>query len=193
MSVTWGAPPSIAAAGGQSRGPERPLAVTFNKDIAPIIFRHCSSCHRPGEIGPFSLLTYRDVKQRASQIVSVTRDASCHHGSLSAAAESSWTSAGTDVFRTFVMPIPEPAARYVKALEFRPGNPRAVHHANLGVDRTRSSRRLDLRDPEPGSGKPEAVQISVGLFFSDELRLELPSGSGLGGRPSTFRWANAST
>ena len=57
---------------------------------------------------------------------------------------------GTDVFRTFVMPIPVAAARYVRAVEFHPGNARVVHHANLGVDRTRSSRQLDARDPEPG-------------------------------------------
>jgi len=57
---------------------------------------------------------------------------------------------GADVFRTFVIPIPTKTPRYVRALEFRPGNPRVVHHANLGIDRTRSSRRLDARDPEPG-------------------------------------------
>ena len=42
------------------------------------------------------------------------------------------------------------APRYVRAIEFHPGNARVVHHANLGVDRTRSSRQLDARDPEPG-------------------------------------------
>ena len=41
------------------------------------------------------------------------------------------------------MPIPVAAARYVRAIEFHPGNARVVHHANLGVDRTRSSRQLD--------------------------------------------------
>ena len=57
---------------------------------------------------------------------------------------------GPDLFRTFVLPIPTTTARYVRAIEFRPGNGRGVHHANLGVDRTRSSRRLDAADPEPG-------------------------------------------
>ncbi len=57
---------------------------------------------------------------------------------------------GADVFRTFVIPIPVAAARYVRAIEFRPGNARVVHHANIGVDRTRSSRLLDARDPGPG-------------------------------------------
>jgi len=47
-------------------------ALTFNKDIAPLVFRHCSSCHRPGQSGPFPLLTYGDVKKRARQIVEVT-------------------------------------------------------------------------------------------------------------------------
>src|SRR5262245_48718505 len=57
---------------------------------------------------------------------------------------------GPDAFRTFVMDIPLPKGRYVRGLEFRPGNPRAVHHANIGIDRTLSSRRLDDLDPEPG-------------------------------------------
>src|SRR6185436_15239769 len=57
---------------------------------------------------------------------------------------------GTDVFRTFVLPIPTTTPRFVRGIEFRPGNPRAVHHANLGIDRTRSSARLDQEDAEPG-------------------------------------------
>src|SRR5438067_7409652 len=47
--------------------------VTFNKQIAPLIFQNCSSCHRPGETGPFSLLTYEDVRKHAKQIVEVTQ------------------------------------------------------------------------------------------------------------------------
>src|SRR4051812_23854197 len=48
---------------------ERP---TFNRDIAPIVFEHCASCHRAGEVAPFTLLGYSDVKKRAQQIVEVT-------------------------------------------------------------------------------------------------------------------------
>jgi len=47
--------------------------VTFNRDIAPIMFHSCASCHRPGEAAPFSLLTYADVKKHAQQIAEVTR------------------------------------------------------------------------------------------------------------------------
>ena len=46
---------------------------TFSKDIAPIVFERCASCHRPGEIGPFSLLSYGDVRQHLTQIADVTR------------------------------------------------------------------------------------------------------------------------
>ena len=47
--------------------------VTFTRDIAPIIFANCSSCHRPGESAPFSLLTYDDVRRRGRQIRMVTQ------------------------------------------------------------------------------------------------------------------------
>src|SRR5262249_36579357 len=46
--------------------------VTFTKDIAPIVWSRCSPCHRPGEVGPFSLLTDDDVRRRASAIAAVT-------------------------------------------------------------------------------------------------------------------------
>lgn len=260
--------------------------VTFSKDIAPILLQHCAVCHRPGEIGPFSLLTYRDARQHLTQIADVTLrrvmppwkpdrglnrfigDRSLTDAQIARVQE--WVKAGApegdrrdlpalpvwtttwqlgapdlvvtmetayplqaeggDVFRTFVLPIPTTAARYVRAIEFRPGNPRAVHHANIGIDRTRSSRRLDAADAEtgysggmvpdasyppgymlgwtpgqsprpspegmawrlePGSdlvaqlhmqptGKPEAVQVSVGFFFTDERPTRTPIGLRLG-------------
>lgn len=49
-----------------------PAAVTFNKHIAPILWKNCASCHRPSEIGPFSLLTYADVSKRADFIAEIT-------------------------------------------------------------------------------------------------------------------------
>src|SRR5215472_4649840 len=47
--------------------------ITYNRDVAPIVYQYCSSCHRPGEAGPFPLLTYQDVKKRGHQIVAVTQ------------------------------------------------------------------------------------------------------------------------
>jgi tetratricopeptide (TPR) repeat protein len=48
-------------------------SVTFTRDIAPIVFRYCSPCHRPGEAAPFSLLTYQDTAKFAAQIAFITR------------------------------------------------------------------------------------------------------------------------
>jgi Tfp pilus assembly protein PilF/mono/diheme cytochrome c family protein len=47
--------------------------ITFNRDIAPILYHSCASCHRPDEAGPFPLLTYSDAKSHARQIVAVTQ------------------------------------------------------------------------------------------------------------------------
>jgi tetratricopeptide (TPR) repeat protein len=79
-----------------SRAPERlpPRAVTFNQDVAPILFTECAGCHRPvtasspaaavGRDGsneviciagaPFQLLTYADARARATRIAAVTKN-----------------------------------------------------------------------------------------------------------------------
>jgi Tfp pilus assembly protein PilF len=57
---------------------------------------------------------------------------------------------GTDVFRNFVIPVPIPATRYVRAIELRADNPAILHHATIGIDRTRMARKLDRADPGPG-------------------------------------------
>jgi Flp pilus assembly protein TadD len=49
-----------------------PRHVTFNHDMAPIVFRNCAQCHHPGEAGPFPLLSYADVKAHGRQIAFVT-------------------------------------------------------------------------------------------------------------------------
>jgi hypothetical protein len=46
--------------------------VTFNHDIAPIIYHNCSVCHRPGEAAPFPLLSYADVRKKAKTILDAT-------------------------------------------------------------------------------------------------------------------------
>lgn len=46
--------------------------VTFSEHIAPIIYKNCTSCHRPGEAGPFSLITYQDAKSRSALMKFVT-------------------------------------------------------------------------------------------------------------------------
>ena len=44
---------------------------TFGDDVAPILQRACTGCHRPGRVAPFSLVTYADVRPRARRIAQV--------------------------------------------------------------------------------------------------------------------------
>lgn len=48
--------------------------VTYSRDIAPIINKNCACCHHPGDVAPFSLLGYDNVKRRAKQIAGVTKE-----------------------------------------------------------------------------------------------------------------------
>ena len=45
--------------------------ITFAREVAPIIYSQCVSCHRDGEVGPFPLLTYEQVKKQSEQIAAV--------------------------------------------------------------------------------------------------------------------------
>lgn len=180
---------------------------TFTRDIAPILSAHCTGCHRPGQIAPFSLLTYDEVRGRGAQIVraisdremppwlpepgvgtfrnarqlspsqiamlrawveqglaqgnpadapaqTLAADDAWHLGQpdivVSLPAEYSLPAGENDLFRNFVVPVPVSAPVFVRGLEFRPGNPKAVHHAVVGVDASGESRRLDAADPAPG-------------------------------------------
>ncbi|CAN5372400.1 hypothetical protein BH10PLA1_BH10PLA1_14530 [soil metagenome] len=61
---------SVSSIAGRARA-EAP--VTYTKDIAPIVYNNCIGCHRPGEVAPFSLMTYDDAKKRADQLAEVTK------------------------------------------------------------------------------------------------------------------------
>src|ERR1041385_240237 len=180
--------------------------VTFNQQIAPIVYQNCSPCHRPGESAPFSLLTYDDVKRHAAQIAAVTKRRFMPpwlpepgHGEfaedrgrtdsefqsiqdwvkqgarpgvgrapqppkfsdewqlgtpdliLRASQPYQLGAEGSEIFWNFILPVPITTTRWVKAIEVRPGNARVFHHANVVLDRSRSSRR---QERIPGAGFP---------------------------------------
>ena len=56
-------PPPPAVASG---------SVTFAKDVAPILYGNCVTCHRPGQVAPFSLIDYENARKRAQAIADVT-------------------------------------------------------------------------------------------------------------------------
>src|SRR6516162_791630 len=68
MSATiWGAALLIWAATG-SVPAVAAGAPTFSKEVAPLLYKNCATCHRPGEIAPMSLLTYEQVRPWAKSI-----------------------------------------------------------------------------------------------------------------------------
>jgi Flp pilus assembly protein TadD len=212
--------------------------VTFNRDVAPIVFRHCTSCHRPGEIAPFNLQTYEDVKQRGRLIA----DATGHRfmppwkpdpgvgefeGSRRLSDEQidviqDWVEGGMpegdardlpalpsftpgwqlgkpdlvvsmpqafampadgpDVFRNFVLPVSIKGRRYVRAVEFRPGTTRAIHHARILIDESRESRWRDGQDADPGFAGMDAP----GAHFPDGHFLGWAAGKSPDNSP--FAW-----
>jgi tetratricopeptide (TPR) repeat protein len=89
---------------------------------------------------------------------------------------------GPDVFRNFVLPVPLEGRRFVRALEFRPGNPRVLHHARILLDDSGEVRRLDDEDAAPGFGGMEAP----GARFPDGHFLGWAPGRNPAGE--TFQW-----
>ena len=52
--------------------PGADTGVTFHKDVLPVLQANCQGCHRPGQVGPFSLLTYRHAVNWAEDIKEYT-------------------------------------------------------------------------------------------------------------------------
>src|SRR5947207_5420335 len=66
LSAEMAAAVEVGGAGASHSG-----EITFNHDLAPVIFRHCAPCHRPGGAGPFSVLRYADARKRAREMAEV--------------------------------------------------------------------------------------------------------------------------
>lgn len=237
MAERDGRPAAARIAEGASVGPPGPKVegtgggeadrgvLTFCKDIAPIVWQRCAPCHHPGQVAPFSLLTYADMKNRIRQIADITgrrlmppwlpdsqpgefeedrrltedelgrlqqwiSEGAVEGDPKDLATPPTWTEGwligkpdlvvtmpipfkvpaeGRDIYRNFVLPVPIPERRYVRAVELRPGNLRVVHHAFMYIDPTRQSRRLAARQAEPGfpgMKKPDSAVMPEGQFLS---------------------------
>src|ERR1700719_4235028 len=58
----------LCAPGGARAQKQNNPPPTFTKDVAPILQKHCQTCHRPGEAAPFSMLTYEETRPWALMI-----------------------------------------------------------------------------------------------------------------------------
>lgn len=70
-SSTEGGGGGSGGGGGGGSGPS--AGPTFHRDIEPILQRSCQSCHSPGNIAPFSLLTYEEAKTVSGLMVDETK------------------------------------------------------------------------------------------------------------------------
>jgi hypothetical protein len=68
VGTLWFATSSMVTTGAAPQGPASAAAPTFSADVAPIMYAKCVSCHRPGEVAPMSLITFKDVRPWASSI-----------------------------------------------------------------------------------------------------------------------------
>ena len=57
-----------AGACGRSAPPGTVDAPTFNEHVGPLLFEHCTSCHRQGQGTPLTFLTYGDATRNAVRI-----------------------------------------------------------------------------------------------------------------------------
>lgn len=180
--------------------------VTWSGQVASIVYNHCTSCHRPGEIGPMPLTSYSEASAYASMIALTVQsrtmppwqanpDYSHLLGERVLTTQeiqtiTDWVQQGAlrgdptvepplpqfptgsqlgqpdtvismgqayvhqgnnqDMYRVFVLPTNLGVSRKIKAIEFRPGNSRIVHHAILATDLTGQGRTRDLADPGYG-------------------------------------------
>ena len=64
FAVCW----SVLTAFMAAPAAAQPAAPTFTKDVAPVLYRACVSCHRPGGVAPMALVTYQDARPWAKAI-----------------------------------------------------------------------------------------------------------------------------
>ena len=173
--------------------------ITFTEHIAPIILQNCTPCHRSGEVGPFSLITFEDVSKRGKFIYKVTESrymppwrADHDFGEFKEVRKLTigqinlirlWVQDGMpqgpktellipnfnvgtqlkekpdlilklnkpfriptnnkEEYYLFSLPTNLKENKFVKAIEFRAGNKRLVHHSRISVDTTQIMRITD--------------------------------------------------
>lgn len=73
LLLGWG---SVAALGSDSPPPAAIVGETvptWSHDVAPIVYKNCVECHRPGQVAPFSLLSYETAAKRAEFIAKAVK------------------------------------------------------------------------------------------------------------------------
>lgn len=65
---------SVDSSGAPISAPRpQPSTPTWSRDVAPVIYKNCTTCHHTGGAGPFSLITFADARRWGPQIMTVTQ------------------------------------------------------------------------------------------------------------------------
>lgn len=203
------APRSTGAVGCffEAWGEKEMAAVSYTRDIEPVLAANCVECHQAGGVAPFELQTYEQAADRSGMLEYMTEEKLMppwrpqpQHGRFrderylsdhQIALFSAWSendealgdptgasppvklpdpgwrmgkpdlvlqlqepfnvpASGDDIYRLFVIPSGLMRDRALVGIDFRPGDPAVVHHANFFVDYAGKGRRMDAKDAEPG-------------------------------------------
>ncbi|MGC6458738.1 MAG: redoxin domain-containing protein [Akkermansiaceae bacterium] len=214
-------------------------AVTYSRDIAPILNARCVRCHRDGQAAPFALDSFQSAAKRGRQMLRVVHEGLMPPWMPTPGAQprfvgdrsmttqekellEQWVKGGRaegnpadrppaptfpenwelgkpdlilrmtesfkvpadgpDILQNLVIPVKIPEDKMVRAIEFRPGNKRVVHHSVLFLDDKGQARKLDAETPEPGysnfGGAGFLPSGSLGGWSVGNTARELPKGMG---------------
>ena len=212
--------------------------VSYAKHVARILNDNCVTCHRQGQVAPFSLETYEKAKAWSYEIANTTKqrqmppwkpvtNAGFYHNERRLSDEDlalleTWhrggapegdpkdapaprkfsdmwmlgkpdavlqaeggfelPAKGRDEYRCYVIRNPFDEDKWVSAVEYRPGNPRSVHHVIGFLDASGVSEKKDAADPLPGyrsdgSGPGLVPTGSLSGWAPGNLPRMLPSGT----------------
>ena len=160
---------SAVSATAESGGP------TFYHDVLPILQNHCQSCHRPGEIAPFPLVTYAQARTGGSH----ARRCGCPQDAalvcrpllrqvfkrpfafVEGTRRSCRGSRQVRLLAIRVMPLPGALDRRLEHRRARPGR----RNAEAGRAPRRGRRRIHLRDrSHPFQGGKVGADVGAAAF-----------------------------
>ncbi len=212
---------------------------TTYSDIAPALYRNCTSCHRVGGGAPFSMLTYSDIAPWATAMQTAIQDGEMppwapdtsymhfiNERPLSPADRDTilaWINDGAlegnpallpappvypqyllngtpdtiinmtpfssnaganDAYNTFIIPLTMNQSRYVRAIEFVPGNPDLIHHSIIKADtagdvlqNTTGNSFNILGDIAIGTWAPGSIPIVFPNSTQLKMGVEIPANS----------------
>lgn len=187
----------FAASGSDAADDNVSAPVTFNKDVLPILQKNCQTCHRPGELGPMSLLTYESTRPwaRAMKEAVLTKKmppwfADAQYGHFRNAPKlteadrhtiATWVDNGAPEgdakgvveLASITVPTNFTKDTWITSIEVRPSNPAVVHHVVMSFIPHREDTKYGVPRFTEKARDDEGVQVQRITRTDDERRSRL--------------------